>query len=74
MISSPSQNSMLLIGGSGCLGHHIVRQLIEDPEVSHTSVFDINTQNHQVNGVKYLEGNLRSRETVLKAIQEIDAC
>ncbi|TGO75567.1 hypothetical protein BELL_0206g00130 [Botrytis elliptica] len=46
IMPSTSHKSVLVTDGCGCLGHHIVRQLIEDPEFS-----DISIQNHQVSGV-----------------------
>ena len=44
MPSPLSPSPVLVIGGCGCLGHHIVKQLIEDPDASDTAVFDINTK------------------------------
>ena len=70
-MSSPSLSSVLVIGGCGSLGHHIVKQLIEDPDSSDIAVLDINTKTNRIDGVKYLEGSLSSRDDVLQAIQEV---
>lgn len=57
---------MLVIGGCGSLGHHIVKQSFEDPELSDIAGFDVSTQSNRVDGVKYIEGSLTSRNMFYK--------
>jgi sterol-4alpha-carboxylate 3-dehydrogenase (decarboxylating) len=71
-MSSTLHDSVLVVDGSGCLGHHIVKQLNDDPYFSDIAVFDIKTAHNRVDGVKYIEGSLTSRDEVLRAIQEVN--
>ncbi|TVY44914.1 3beta-hydroxysteroid-dehydrogenase/decarboxylase isoform [Lachnellula subtilissima] len=70
-MSFPSLSPVLVIGGCGGLGHHLVQLLVEDSTSSDIAVLDINTKNNRIDGVKYLEGSLSSRHEVLQAIQEV---
>ncbi|TVY33155.1 Sterol-4-alpha-carboxylate 3-dehydrogenase,decarboxylating [Lachnellula occidentalis] len=70
-MASPSLGPVLVIGGCGFLGHHIVKLLVEESPSSDIAVLDINTKKNRIDGVKYLEGSLSSRDEVLQAIQEV---
>lgn len=71
---SPSASSqmplgnVLIIGGCGLLGHHIVRFLLENGTApKDIIVFDINTKSNRYPNVTYIEGDLASKTETLSA-------
>ncbi|KAF3481965.1 C-3 sterol dehydrogenase/C-4 decarboxylase [Arthroderma uncinatum] len=60
---------VLVIGGCGGLGHHIVKRLLEKQDASNITVFDLNIDRNVYPGVKYTRGSLASREDVQKVIE-----
>jgi sterol-4alpha-carboxylate 3-dehydrogenase (decarboxylating) len=73
-IMSPSAFSqmplgnVLIIGGCGLLGHHIVKFLLENGTASKDIiVFDINTKANRYPNVTYIEGDLASKTETLSA-------
>jgi len=60
--------NVLIIGGCGLLGHHIVRHLLENGTASENIiVFDINTKENRYPNVTYIEGDLASKTETLSA-------
>lgn len=64
-------DSVLVIGGCGGLGHHIVKQLLEKNDASNVTVFDLGTERNVISGVKYIKGDLGSLDDVRNALQEV---
>ncbi len=62
--------SILVVGGCGFLGHHIVSQLHESYSAQ-VSVFDLHTDRTRVPSVSYYDGDITSDSDVTKIIAEI---
>ena len=54
---------VLVIGGCGFLGHHIVQHLL-DAGVAHVSVLDLRTDRNRLANVKYYDGDITSEADV----------
>ena len=65
-----SLDSVLVIGGCGGLGHHIVKQLLENHGNTTVTVFDLRIDYNRTSGAEYIQGNLCRREDVLSALQK----
>lgn len=65
-----SLGSVLVIGGCGSLGHHIVKQMLEKEDAATITVFDLKTEQNPITGAAYVEGNISSREQTLSALQQ----
>jgi sterol-4alpha-carboxylate 3-dehydrogenase (decarboxylating) len=64
-------NPVLVIGGCGGLGHHIVKQLLEDGDATDITVFDKSLDRNRVQGAKYIKGDLGSVDDVCHVFQAI---
>ena len=63
--------SVLVVGGCGFLGHHIVAQLTSQRLPStKVSVLDLITERNRLPSVSYYEGNITSPEDVRRVYQE----
>lgn len=60
-------SSVLVIGGCGFLGHHIVRLLLEQHHEATISVLDLHTNHNRFPGVTYYDGDITKREEVQAA-------
>ncbi|KAF2875745.1 hydroxysteroid dehydrogenase [Massariosphaeria phaeospora] len=60
----------LVIGGSGLLGHHIVKKLFEANKTIHIVVLDIATTQNRVDGVTYVIGSITSANDVAEVLKE----
>lgn len=65
-----SLGSVLVIGGCGFLGHHIVSQLQESYSAQ-VSVLDIRTDRNRVPSTSYYDGDLTSENDVTTVLQEV---
>lgn len=65
-----SLGSVLVIGGCGFLGHHIVSQLQESYSAQ-VSVFDIRTDRNRVPSISYYDGDLTSENDVTRVLQKV---
>jgi sterol-4alpha-carboxylate 3-dehydrogenase (decarboxylating) len=61
---------VVVIGGCGGLGHHIVKQLLEEGDASNITVFDKNIERNRIERVSYIAGDLGSSEDVHNAIRQ----
>lgn len=68
--TSQSLGSVLVIGGCGFLGHHIVSQLLECYSTQ-VSVFDLRTDRNRVQAVSYYNGDITSETSVAKVFDEV---
>jgi sterol-4alpha-carboxylate 3-dehydrogenase (decarboxylating) len=67
-----AQQPVLVIGGCGFVGYHIVRHFVQAPEFSPVSVLSrsaIQTAN-KVDGAVYIAGDLCDEKSILSAIQQ----
>lgn len=70
-VSSPKiPNSVLVIGGCGFLGRHIVSQLLE-PSTSKVSVLDLRTTKNRLPGASYYDADITSPEAVRSVFEEV---
>jgi len=60
--------SVLIVGGCGFLGHHIVSQLLPSTEVS---VLDLRTTRNRFPGVDYCDADLTSATAVLEVLRKV---
>jgi sterol-4alpha-carboxylate 3-dehydrogenase (decarboxylating) len=67
--SSPLLGSVLVLGGCGFLGHHIVKQALHATDVTKVTVFDIDTSRNRVPGVDYINGSITSTDDVELAFE-----
>jgi sterol-4alpha-carboxylate 3-dehydrogenase (decarboxylating) len=64
-------DTVLVIGGCGGLGHHIVKQLLEKKDASNVTVFDLKTERNVVSGARYIKGDLSSLDDIRNALQKV---
>lgn len=73
-MNSPSSSSLptsvLVIGGCGFLGRHIVSQLLE-PSTSKVSVLDLRTTNHRLPDASYYDADITSPEAVRSVFEKV---
>ncbi|KKZ66209.1 hypothetical protein EMCG_08097 [[Emmonsia] crescens] len=63
---------VVVIGGCGGLGHHIVKRLLEKKDASNITVFDLNIDRNVYPGVKYIRGSIASQDDVQKLIRDVE--
>ena len=61
---------VLVLGGCGGLGHHIVQQLLDTKKASDVTAFDIRDVN-RVPGAKYVQGSIASKEDVRSLLETV---
>lgn len=64
-------NPVLVIGGCGGLGYHIVKQLHDQDSNRTIAAFDISVGRNNVPGVTYIKGDLSSPTDVRAALQQV---
>lgn len=67
---SQSLGSVLVIGGCGFLGHHIVSQLLESYSAQ-VSVLDLRTDRNRSPSVSYYDGDITSESSVAKVFEKV---
>ena len=71
--SSETLGSVLVVGGCGFLGHHIVNQLVDLHRTSRIAVLDINTTRYRQpdsSNVQYYEADISSSDSVLPIFEK----
>ena len=68
--SSKPPSSVLVIGGCGFLGRHIVSQLLE-PSTSKVSVLDLRTTNNRLPGASYYDADITSPDAVRAVLEKV---
>ena len=68
--TSQLPTSVLVIGGCGFLGHHIVSQLLE-PNTSTVSVLDLRTTHNRHPRASYYDGDITSAESVRSVLENV---
>jgi sterol-4alpha-carboxylate 3-dehydrogenase (decarboxylating) len=62
---------VLVLGGCGALGHHIIKQLLETKKAFNITAFDIRTDINRVSGAKYVQGSITSESDVRSVLQAV---
>ncbi|KAL9607770.1 MAG: hypothetical protein Q9167_007339, partial [Letrouitia subvulpina] len=65
-----SLGNVLVVGGCGFLGHHIVRELL-DGYSANVSVLDLRTTHNRLPGVSYHDGDIAEKSSVLPIFQSL---
>jgi sterol-4alpha-carboxylate 3-dehydrogenase (decarboxylating) len=60
---------VLVLGGCGGLGHHIIKQLLDTKKASDVTSFDVRTDVNRVPGAKYVEGSITSEKDVRSVLE-----
>lgn len=68
--SSDAPSSVLVVGGCGFLGRHIVSQLLE-PSTSKVSVLDLRTTNNRLPGASYYDADITSPDAVRSVFEKV---
>jgi sterol-4alpha-carboxylate 3-dehydrogenase (decarboxylating) len=72
MSENPPLGNVIVIGGCGLLGHHVVRYLLEHgSKPTEISVFDISTKRNRLSGINYITGDLSAKSDVLTAFDRV---
>lgn len=69
--TSNSLDSVLVVGGCGFLGFHLVRCLLGDPDCSTVSVLSRTPTRNRLPGVSYHAGDITSPEAVQSLLNEL---
>jgi sterol-4alpha-carboxylate 3-dehydrogenase (decarboxylating) len=62
---------VLVLGGCGGLGYHIIKQLLDTKKASNVTSLDIRTDVNRVPGAKYLKGSITIEEDVRLALESV---
>ncbi|PSN65143.1 NAD(P)-binding protein [Corynespora cassiicola Philippines] len=74
MSSPPNQPSVLVVGGCGFVGFHIVRHLVQDftfSSVTALSRFATRSKQHHVDGAQYIDGDITNRASIQQALEAL---
>jgi sterol-4alpha-carboxylate 3-dehydrogenase (decarboxylating) len=62
---------VLVLGGCGALGHHIIKQLLETKKALDVTAFDIRTNVNRVPGAKYIQGSIALKIDVRRVLETV---
>ncbi|KAI9814560.1 MAG: hypothetical protein M1827_003115 [Pycnora praestabilis] len=63
--------AVLVIGGCGYLGHHIVSKLLECDPAAQVSVLDVRTDRNRHSSVTYYDGNISSKDDIRSVFEKV---
>jgi sterol-4alpha-carboxylate 3-dehydrogenase (decarboxylating) len=63
--------TVLVVGGCGFLGHHIVKELLDDPSCTSIAVMNRDPSANRYEGVTYLTGDIAFRANVERVVNEV---
>ena len=66
-----SLGSVLVVGGCGFLGHHIVQALVKSGQASTVMVLDLHTTHNRQADVQYYQGDISSRSSVNSIFDDV---
>jgi sterol-4alpha-carboxylate 3-dehydrogenase (decarboxylating) len=69
MATPDALGSVLVLGGCGFLGHHIVKALLSAPDVTRVTVFDLYTDANRQPNVHYVSGSITSRADIMSVLE-----
>src|SRR3978361_6625 len=70
MSSTQNITSALVIGGTGNLGHNVVKKLLKLDPPPKVSVFDLNTSQNRAAGVEYYDVDITNKTQVDSALSK----
>jgi sterol-4alpha-carboxylate 3-dehydrogenase (decarboxylating) len=62
---------VLVLGGCGALGYHIIKQLLDTKKASDVTSLDIRIDVNRVPGAKYIKGSIASEEDVRSVLESV---
>ena len=71
MTSRKTLDSVLVVGGCGFLGHHIVSQIKDSEPATRLAVLDLRTERNRFPSVSYHDGDISSRTEVKSILEQI---
>ncbi|KAJ8059530.1 hypothetical protein OCU04_011188 [Sclerotinia nivalis] len=73
MTTSPPINTVLIVGGSGALGHRLVTELLSlQTPPQNIYVFDLRTQQNRISTVHYHDVDISDKEQVYAALEALN--
>ncbi|KAH8647930.1 hypothetical protein BX600DRAFT_389403 [Xylariales sp. PMI_506] len=66
-----SLGSVLVVGGCGCLGHHIVQQLVDGKHASSVAVMTRRPDHNLIDGVEYHKGDITDRAEIDEVLAKV---
>jgi sterol-4alpha-carboxylate 3-dehydrogenase (decarboxylating) len=66
-----SLGSVLVVGGCGFLGHHIVARILESDPAARVSVLDLRTDHNRFPAVAYYDGDISSEAAVRSVLHAV---
>ncbi|KAF7907918.1 hypothetical protein BELL_0071g00080 [Botrytis elliptica] len=70
-MQSQALGHVLVIGGCGFMGHHLVKALLDDSDVEHVSVFSRSPRENRYPEASYYAGDITSVEEVTNLLKDI---
>lgn len=71
MSSEQTLGSVLVVGGCGFLGHHIVSLIRESDPAARLSVLDLQTERNRFPSVSYYDGDISSKPEVMAILERV---
>lgn len=62
---------VLVLGGCGALGHHIIKQLFDNKKASDVTAFDVRIDVNRIPGANYIQGSITSERDVRSVLETV---